>query len=99
MEQIRTRFRIPGVLNMSDHERREASISIFNVERICAISARANSDPRLPSAWYLTRISKASSERSLLISHLGDSGRNLVRVSGYSSSWFEFVQDKGNLKQ
>ena len=53
------------------------SNSMWIVVSICAISALTNTESRSPSAWYLTKISKASSLLSLLIRKRGLSGRKL----------------------
>ena len=37
-------------------------------------------ESEFPSPWYLAKIARASSARSLAISHLGDSGKNIIRT-------------------
>lgn len=73
-QPISRRRRMPDVRNMSAHDRRLFSISSFTVVSICAISACTSADVASPSAWYLVRMAKASSRRSLEMSQRGDSG-------------------------
>jgi len=76
-EQMNTLRRMPGDLNISIHDCFADSSSIFMVDWIWAISARTKMESRSPSAWYFTRISKASSLLSLLMRYLGLSGKKL----------------------
>jgi hypothetical protein len=77
MMAMSTRRRIPGVRNMSIQDCLETSSSSLMVERIWAISACTRTELASPSAWYLVRIAKASSSRSLLTSQRGLSGSAL----------------------
>jgi hypothetical protein len=81
IEAIKTRRLIPAVRNMSIQLFLACAISRATVDWICAISALTKRESASPSAWYLTRIAKASSWRSLEQSHLGDSGSKLGIVS------------------
>lgn len=75
-----TRRRMPALCRIENQDCRDASSSSRIVVCICAISARTNSESRSPSAWYLTRMSYASSLRSLVTSHLGLSGRKNTKL-------------------
>ncbi len=66
-EAMNVRLLIPGVRTMSHHESFEASSSSLMVVSIWAISVLTKRESRSPSAWYLTKISNASSLFSLLI--------------------------------
>jgi len=71
---------LPEVLSISIHDCLAYSSSILIVVLICAISALTKTESRSPSAWYLTKMSKASSCRSLLIRYRGLSGRKLAKL-------------------
>lgn len=81
---------IPDVLNISHHVCFASSSSILIVRSIWAISVLTITDSRSPSAWYLTRISNASSRRSLLMRYRGLSGRRLL--SGQQSVVLFFLR-------
>src|SRR5271169_4670351 len=66
------------------HSNQELSVFAFSVSialSISAISNFKNSDCESPSAWYLVKMAKASSRRSLKTSHRGDSGMKRTMVS------------------
>ncbi|KAE8359480.1 hypothetical protein BDV27DRAFT_136066, partial [Aspergillus caelatus] len=75
------RRRIPAVRNMSHQLCFACSSSSLMVRSIWAISARTITEFRSPSAWYLARMSKASSCRSLLIKYRGLSGRKKTNTT------------------
>lgn len=78
---IAVRFRFPVVESNSIHLRFEFSISRWTVVWISSNSALTRALSRSPSAWYLTRISKASSLRSFDTRYLGLSGMNHMKMS------------------
>lgn len=99
-EAMITRRRIPAVRTRSSQDCLLFSSSILMVDWICAISARAKSECGSPSAWYLTKMARASSCLSRLMRKRGDSGmklRGLVSL-GDCMARLRSLQDESNLQ-
>ncbi len=78
---IASRYRAALVLTSSRKSHHGFS---FRVSAFTSIISRYWSwqigESGFPSPWYLAKIARASSARSLAISHLGDSGKNIIRT-------------------